>query len=220
MELLQLQYFRTIARYESITKAAAYHNVPQPSMSQSLARLERELGDVKLFDRKNNRIFLNDNGKVFLNHVDNALRELDYGVNALASQSNDICGDISILVLENRRFIINCELEFAKLYPTVNFSVSHDYFSGHAHTYSLCVNSQDNYMQMHDGVPLIKERIVLAVHKNHPLSTREAVALDELKKEKFITTPVQSSLYNLTIDNCRNSGFEPNIPFICDEIYF
>ena len=44
MELLQLRYFVTVARCGSITKAATQHNIPQPSMSQTIARLEADLG--------------------------------------------------------------------------------------------------------------------------------------------------------------------------------
>ena len=65
MELLWLRYFETVARHESITQAAKEHFIPQPAMSQTISRLEREL-NVTLFDRKNRRIHLNDNGRRFL----------------------------------------------------------------------------------------------------------------------------------------------------------
>ena len=45
MELLQLRYFRTVAQYESITKAAEHYHIPQPAMSQTIARLEKELNN-------------------------------------------------------------------------------------------------------------------------------------------------------------------------------
>ena len=76
MELLQLRYFCTVAQYESITRAAEYYHIPQPAMSQTIARLEKELG-IRLFDRKNGRLFLNDKGRIFLASVEKALDELD-----------------------------------------------------------------------------------------------------------------------------------------------
>ena len=48
MELLQLRYFQKVAELESITKAATFYMIPQPSMSQTISRLEKEL-KVKLF---------------------------------------------------------------------------------------------------------------------------------------------------------------------------
>lgn len=220
MELLQLRYFRTIAKFESVTLAAKHYNVPQPSMSQTLARLEHELGDVKLFDRRNNRLYLNNNGRLFLAHVEKALDEIDIGVNTLITKTDEIGGNINVLALENRRFIIGCISDFTKKYPGVSFSVSHDYFSGQNNSYDLCTSSQESYMEMHDCTPLIRERIILAVHEEHPLAAKESVSLSELRDEKFISMPRNSSLYNLTIRHCRENGFEPKIPFSCGDPYY
>ena len=55
MELLQLRYFQKVAELENVTKAAKYYSVPQPSMSQAISRLERDL-NVKLFERKKRKI--------------------------------------------------------------------------------------------------------------------------------------------------------------------
>ena len=74
MELLQLRYFQKVAELESITKAANFYMIPQPSMSQTITRLEKEL-NVKLFDRRNGKLFLNDNGRLFYQHVEAAIRE-------------------------------------------------------------------------------------------------------------------------------------------------
>ena len=57
MELLQLRYFQKVAELESVTKAARYFSIPQPSMSQAIARLERDL-NTRLFERRNGKLFL------------------------------------------------------------------------------------------------------------------------------------------------------------------
>lgn len=55
MDLLQLQYFRAIAEYENMTKAAQALFVSQPNLSNSMSRLEADLG-VKLFERRRGSI--------------------------------------------------------------------------------------------------------------------------------------------------------------------
>ena len=76
MELLQLQYFKTIAECQHITKAANKLMISQPSLSNTLSRIEAELG-VQLFDRQGRNIVLNQYGKIVLEHTHNILRELD-----------------------------------------------------------------------------------------------------------------------------------------------
>ena len=65
MELLQLRYFLTVAKMLNISRAAEYHMIPQPAMSQTISRLEKELG-VALFDRYKNKLSLTRKGEEFL----------------------------------------------------------------------------------------------------------------------------------------------------------
>ena len=68
MELIQLKYFKTVAELGKISDAAQELFITAPALSTSIARLEKELG-VKLFDRSNNKITLNQQGQIFLRCV-------------------------------------------------------------------------------------------------------------------------------------------------------
>lgn len=68
MTLQQLMYFRTLARYESISHAAKTIHISQPALSMSIKKLEIELG-YTLFDRTGSSIRLNASGKRFLESV-------------------------------------------------------------------------------------------------------------------------------------------------------
>lgn len=220
MELLQLRYFRTVAQMESISKAADFYHIPQPAMSQTIAKLEKELGGIKLFDRRNKRLYLNDNGRMFLEYVDQALVALDNGVRAVSASQVEISGPIRVLAMENRRFIFACVSQFAEKYPKVNFHISHDYDAGQETPFDLCITSTPSYRQMRSGKPLIRERIVLALHEDHPLASRREVSLQELKDEKFITMSSRASIHGITFEKCSEAGFVPQVPFICDDPYF
>ena len=65
MELLQLRYFYTVAKTLNISRAAAIHGIPQPAMSKTISRLEREL-DTPLFNRIRNQLSLTPAGHAFL----------------------------------------------------------------------------------------------------------------------------------------------------------
>ena len=63
MEIRTLQYFLTIAREESISGAAEYLHVTQPTLSRQMKELEEELGK-QLFIRGKRRITLTDEGMI------------------------------------------------------------------------------------------------------------------------------------------------------------
>ena len=76
MEIQQFRYFLTAARYENLTKAAEELHIAQPALSQSVKRLETELG-VSLFDRKNHRIELNEQGKLLKKRLIPLMESID-----------------------------------------------------------------------------------------------------------------------------------------------
>lgn len=88
MELLQLQYFQELARSGHLSKTAEKLHIAQPSLSQTLKRLENELG-TQLFDRVGKHIELNSSGRLFLKYVDdvfNALNNATLELDALKSK--------------------------------------------------------------------------------------------------------------------------------------
>ena len=63
MEIRVLRYFLAVAREESISRAAEYLHVTQPTLSRQLMELEDELG-TRLFVRgkRNRSVILTDEG--------------------------------------------------------------------------------------------------------------------------------------------------------------
>lgn len=86
MELLQLHYFRKVARLQHLSQAARELHITQPALSQMIAKLEKELG-APLFSREGRRIRLNAFGEAFLKKVETALEALEEGQRIVADMA-------------------------------------------------------------------------------------------------------------------------------------
>ncbi len=91
MNIYQLQYFRTMAKVQHYTKASKMLCITQPSLSNSIAALEEELG-TSLFEKRGRNVVLSRHGKVFLTYVENALDELQLG----AEKVKELTGDLQV----------------------------------------------------------------------------------------------------------------------------
>ena len=76
MEILQLRYFYEIAQNENFAKTAEKFMVPASSVSNSVKRLEKELG-VQLFDRSANCIRLNEKGRILSERLGEIFEKLE-----------------------------------------------------------------------------------------------------------------------------------------------
>lgn len=65
MNTKQFQYVLTLANEGAFSKAADTLNITQPSLSQYIKRIEREIG-VELFDRTNGDVRITDAGRVYI----------------------------------------------------------------------------------------------------------------------------------------------------------
>ena len=76
MQIQQLRYFIEIARTGSMSAAAKNLFIAQPSLSQQISKLEKELG-IPLFIRHSKFVSLSDAGEQFLLHAQRIVGEVE-----------------------------------------------------------------------------------------------------------------------------------------------
>ena len=76
IELEQLKQLIAFATYGTLSKAAEELYISQPALSRSIQKLEKTLG-VELFDRKKNKMELNENGKTVIQYAEKILNLVD-----------------------------------------------------------------------------------------------------------------------------------------------
>ena len=95
MNLSQLYYFRKLAELEHYGKASEELFITQPSLSNSIGNLEKELG-VPLFERVGRNVRLTSYGAEFNEHVCVALSEIDKAIDLMKLYSSGLSGQIRI----------------------------------------------------------------------------------------------------------------------------
>ncbi len=94
MDIRQLRYFVAIAEEGSLSAAALRVNVAQPSLSQHVIALEREL-DVTLLDRSPRGVSLTQSGEVLLSHAREVIAALDQAREAVRQSGSEPLGDVT-----------------------------------------------------------------------------------------------------------------------------
>lgn len=217
MELLQLRYFLTVARTLNISRAAQHHMIPQPAMSQTISRLEKELG-MPLFDRYKNKLTLTKEGEAFLRAVSTSIEELDAVVNKF-NNNGVLQGELTLLVRQHRGTLVDCIVKFRKKYPEVSFRIFHFQDPNDTNDYDLCIASTPHSEKYSDGVSLISEKLQLMVASDHHLAKKEFVQFEDLKNEEFALLDKNNSLWQHTIHLCHQAGFDPKISMICGDLH-
>lgn len=95
MDVRVLRYFLTVAREGSITGAADFLHVTQPTMSRQLKDLEQELGR-KLFTRSSHSIILTDEGMLLRKRAEEIVDMVDKLEAEFRFMGETISGDVYI----------------------------------------------------------------------------------------------------------------------------
>lgn len=218
MDLLQLRYFLTVAETLNITHAARIHMIPQPAMSKTVSKLEKEL-NIALFNRLKNRLTLTEEGKSFYQSVQNALRILDSAVEDAGKKNHPLSGELKILVRQHRLTVMECISEFKKKHPDVSFRIFYEQEKQEPTDFDLCISCDPPNESFDRNLCLITEKIKAVLSREHPLSQKKSIHFKHLRSEEFAMIYRNSNLWNQTVLHCQMAGFDPKITVICGDLH-
>jgi LysR family transcriptional regulator, hydrogen peroxide-inducible genes activator len=223
VELRQLQYTLQIAAERNFSRAADKLHIAQPSLSQQLSKLEKELG-VLLFQRNTSSVELTHAGEKF---VEQAQAIID-AVELLRQEMSDISQLRTGRVVVGSMPITGAHLlphvlpVFKSKYAEVEITLLED-SSMNLEKLTASGQTDLSLLSLPLEIPTLayevlgEERIDLAVPPEHPLAARSALgirtSLHELKNEPFIVLKEGQGFRKMTVELCREAGFEPQIVF-------
>jgi LysR family hca operon transcriptional activator len=95
VELRHLRYFVAVAQELNFTRAAARLHTSQPSLSQQIRQLEKEIG-IALLDRSRHHVALTDGGRIFLREVRDILGRIDHAARLAKQAADGRAGELAV----------------------------------------------------------------------------------------------------------------------------
>ncbi|MFC7394435.1 LysR family transcriptional regulator [Scopulibacillus cellulosilyticus] len=220
MELRQLIYFKEVAKLEHVSRAAESLHVAQSAVSRQISLLENELG-VDLFTRENRSVRLTQIGRLFLEHTERVIAELEQAKQRIEEYLNPDQGTIRLgfsttLSIHTLPMVMT---QFRTEHPNINFQLHQgtmDYLIKLIERgdidIALAAPVPTNHPNI-KGKVFFTEKMSALVPNNHELADKSHLRLIELRSERFITFRSGFSLRDIVIKACKQTGFTPEIAF-------
>ncbi|MGG0719948.1 LysR family transcriptional regulator [Robertmurraya massiliosenegalensis] len=221
MELRQLEYFVEVGRLKSFTHAAESLHVSQPSISNSVHKLELELG-VKLLERTTKSVALTPKGDIFLTRIIDILSNIDDIKNEITDSDNRAV-KIGLPPMIGAQMFPNIYKEFKKNNPVIEFDVIE---KGSVAIRNLIENDAlemgfiilPEYSEKLEMMPLVQDQLVICMPRNHLLRRKKSLQCSDLINEKFIILTEEFVHHNIFLNRCFSSEVEPNVIFTSDKV--
>ena len=127
IDLELYRVFYTVAKNKHMTKASEELHISQPAISQSIKKLEEQLGGT-LFLRSNKGMELTEEGKMFYEYIKGALELINNAEHEFTSFKDLTKGEIKIgcSTTLTKLVLIDVISKFNKEYPNINIIVNND----------------------------------------------------------------------------------------------
>jgi len=192
MELHQLRYFVAVAEAGSFSRAAEHCHVSQPSLSQQIKKLERDLGH-QLFDRQAHGTVMTEAGQALLPRARRILLEVQEAKVALPRdlEAGRVPLAVGAIPTMAPYLLPPVLAQFLGTYPECELTVCEDFTE---RVVEAIANFELDCAIVSTPIehPLVEvevlgsERLLLTAARNYPLPPTERLTFENLRGEKAI----------------------------------
>lgn len=190
MDVHQLRVFASVFRHQSFSKASRELKLTQPTISNHVMSLEKELG-CKLFDRTGRRIIPTEEGEALYLHALDLTDKLDAIPDAIRGVDKEITGQLILgaSTIPGTYILPAAAAAFVKRYPGVTFEIRLGDTEEIAnlvldHKIVLGAVGAKSARIVLDYQPFIEDELVLAGPPK--IIARDTVSLEQLRAFPFI----------------------------------
>lgn len=188
MEIRVLRYFLAVAREESITAAANFLHLTQPTLSRQIHDLEEEIGQ-KLLVRKSHRVVLTPEGMLLRKRAEEILTMVDKTESEFRSMETTVSGDVYIGSGETQaiRKIAKIIRQLQQDYPEIHYHMHSgnapditDRLDNGLLDFGILIQPAD--ITKYDSLDLpAKDVWGVVMRKDSPLAAKECICKEDLR---------------------------------------
>ncbi len=217
MELFQLEAFLAVVREGSFSAAAKALYRTQPAISQTIKKLEDEIGRP-LFDRSSRRGVLTDTGRVLADHAERLVNLRQRALAALDDVRQLRTGRLTVAANElTCLYLLPILHEYRRLYPEVHITVQRALGSrvpaqvlDYGADFGMVTFRPDT--EALQSIVVYHDELAFVVPPTHALARRAKVAITELARESFVAHHVSSPYRQKVLDTFRKKRVELRMP--------
>jgi len=215
VQFQQLRYFAAVAETRHFTRAAERLHVAQPSLSQQIRSLERELG-AELFHRTRGGIALTDAGEALLPLVRRILADTENARLAVQDTVQLRRGRVRLGAPPSLcvSLVPDVLRAYRARYPGVELQIREDGSRDLVRTLAdgeldlaLIITPRSGELPTLDVTELLHEELVLV---SAGRARRRRARIEDLRDQPLVMFREGYDLRETTIAACRAAGFEPS----------
>lgn len=228
MQLRDIQYAVTVAKELSFSRAAQKLFISQPALSQSIKRLELELG-TPLFIRENNTVRLTGAGELFVKEGREIIQlsaRLKRSISNIASTRDEILR-FGISPFYSKYYLPRIVPVFNRQFPAVTLDIAEKHSAALEELIleeeiEFCLIPLPIARKEIEFEPVYREQIVFAMPRDHvhiryltpAMSTGlPFIDLRHVRHEPFIFLKKEQKFTGMGLRLCDEAGFAPRIVF-------
>lgn len=220
MQLHQIRYVLAAAEKKSFSAAAKGLFIAQPSLSQQIANLEKELG-IPLFIRHSKSVTLTDAGQQFVLQAQRILNQVDQLSDTMKKYSLQQSGTLRIgmLWIAGYLSLSGVITDYHRLYPQIAYHLDVEGSNtllkmlASQEIDAAFVISTDEELSAKDFYykKLMDDRYMAILSTQNPLASKDSIAIQDLKGESVIM-PARASAFRRHIEQLfAQNGITPNV---------
>jgi DNA-binding transcriptional LysR family regulator len=219
LDLRQLRYFTTVVKEKNFSKAAGILHISQPSLSNSIMKLETEIG-IQLLERNTRSLTLTESGEIFYTRAMDLIKKHEYMLKDLDEIRQTGSGMISIGLIESSKYWIPKTIkQFKKSYP--NIEIHFKELLGHKQVLEslsnydvhFTITNQPIHSDEIEVAPIYIENLLLVMHKDDKLNRLVSISLNDLTEHDFIISTAGFQTRDDVLNAFQHENLTPNIMY-------